>query len=522
MKKHIILFTISLFQFSTQHSFSQSTTTSFGYGAGVQGSHNTNIGFVTGPNNRGESNTFIGAFSGAQNNNGNRNTFLGRSAGSANDGSGNVFIGASAGAISKGSGNIFIGRDAGKSQIGDGKLYIDNTDTKSPLIYGDFMKNLLTINGTFDVAGDISGNSLTISTPNSFLKIKPNATNIWSFSTGNISSGTINDSNSDIFMNVDQTTKNVGVGNNSNTRHGQFTITSNGIPLVFENPNTPNNSGGLWRFFQVGEHVGFDVNTGGAGNEFGNSYKRPLRMSNRGTNGRVGIGLNFQGPSYELDVNGKVRASAFIANSDKRFKQNIQPITKALDKINAMAGVSYQFNTSLKGYDLPSEQQFGLIAQDVQKVMPDIVHTDENGYLGIDYIKVIPLLIEAVKEQHSNITKLEEENKSLKEVVQMLLNNKKESFEKKGSTSESKLYQNMPNPLVNQTLIKYELSEQDVTKNAFIEVYDFNGNSIKKYDRLSVGENSILIPSNTLRSKVSFYRLVVNGEIISTKKMITK
>lgn len=532
------------------------TTTNLGQGSGTNGTDNTNVGYLTGTANTGTSNTFIGSRSGSTNSTGKDNTFVGRSAGqlnatgignvylgnsamysnqtghnnviignkaglSNNAGSRNVFLGSRAGTNNQGYGNIFLGNRAGESELGSDKLYIDNTQTTEPLIYGDFANNLLSINGSFFVNGIIQSNSsISVNSQGSFLAMGPQAPGKWSFSTGNSPApGPLPPPGFNIFMNVDQASKNIGVGQNSSTEFAQFTVTSTGVPLAFENPSVANNAGGLWRFFQVGDHVGFDVNTGGTGNEFGSNYKRPLRMSDDGSVGRVGIGIAYQAPSYELDVNGTVRASSFISNSDKRFKKNIVPLENALDKINAMEGVSYQFKQSKDNtYNLPSEQQFGLIAQDVQKIAPDIVQEDEQGYLGVDYIKIIPLLIEAVKEQQTSIVTLQEENEELKEAIRQLTG--EETTSSKKNSSGAKLYQNTPNPLKDQTTIRYSITKEDIAKNAYIEIYDFNGTAIKRFDNLIEGENAIEISSSLLTSRVTFYRLIVQGEVIDTKKML--
>ncbi|WP_299681314.1 tail fiber domain-containing protein [uncultured Dokdonia sp.] len=557
--KNTIL-TCSLFLgFITQTMVAQQTTTNLGAGSGTNGNDNTNIGYQTGPTTTGFSNTFVGSLSGSSNTTGRNNAFVGKSSGQSNTtgngnvylgndamtsnqtghnnvavgnragssnsaGSRNVFLGTRTGMNNQGFGNVFIGNRAGEFESGNDKLYIDNTQTSTPLIHGDFATDLVSINGRLFVNGSIQSNSgLAVSSLDNYLAITRSLTpGKWSFSTGSsVLPGPTPPLGSTIFMNVDQASKNIGIGQNSSTEFAQFTITNSGVPLAFENSSTANNAGGLWRFFQVGNAVGFDVNTGSTGNEFGNNYKRPLRMSNNGNVGRVGIGITLQNPSYELDVNGTIRASSVITNSDKRFKQNITPITNALDKINAMEGVSYQFKEFKKeGYNLPSEEQFGLIAQDVQKIAPHIVKEDEQGYLGIDYIKIIPLLIESVKEQQASITTLQEENEDLKQAIRQLTG--EDTNTSKKASIDAILYQNTPNPLQDQTTITYQLSKEAMLGNAVIEIYDFNGTVIKRYTNLKEGRNSIEVQSSLLTSRVTFYRLIVKGEVIATKKMLKR
>jgi cytoskeletal protein CcmA (bactofilin family) len=112
--------------------------------------------------------------------------------------------------------------------------------------------------------------------------------------------------------------------------------------------------------------------------------------------------------TYELKIAGDVAASGDIVayyTSDKRLKDNIQPIQNALDKVNELGGYTFDWNEELqkarKGHDI------GVIAQEVQSVLPEVVVERDNGYLGVDYQKLVPVLIEAIKELSAKIKDLE-------------------------------------------------------------------------------------------------------------------
>ena len=135
------------------------------------GSWNAFVGNYAGENNTtGYENTILGADAGRGNTTGNRNTFVGTSAGTENTGGyHNVFVGRAAGyqnttgdmntslgtsageLNSTGNGNVFLGYSAGQNETGSNKLYIDNSSTTSPLIYGDFSSNRVTVNGNLGV-----------------------------------------------------------------------------------------------------------------------------------------------------------------------------------------------------------------------------------------------------------------------------------------------------------------------------------------------------------------------------------
>jgi len=114
------------------------------------GSSNTFVGYGAGYyNTTGAYNNFIGSGAGFKNNTGNNNTLIGNYAGYFNTtGSNNTFIGYYAGYKNdNGTGNVFLGYNAGKNETGSNKLYISNSDTATPLIYGDFSAGRVVVNG---------------------------------------------------------------------------------------------------------------------------------------------------------------------------------------------------------------------------------------------------------------------------------------------------------------------------------------------------------------------------------------
>jgi hypothetical protein len=112
--------------------------------------------------------------------------------------------------------------------------------------------------------------------------------------------------------------------------------------------------------------------------------------------------------TYELKVEGDIAASGDIVaynTSDKRLKNNIEPIVNALDKLNQLGGYTFEWNEELQ--KARSGKDLGVIAQEVQSVFPEVVIERENGYLAVDYEKLVPVLIEAIKELSTKITELE-------------------------------------------------------------------------------------------------------------------
>jgi len=123
--------------------------------ANTSGSINSFFGAYAGiANTEGGNNSFFGAYAGTANITGNYNVFIGEYAGSSvTSGYSNTFLGARSGYLNIiGAGNVFLGNQAGYNETGSNKLYIANSNTDSPLIYGDFSASALTINGSLTVS----------------------------------------------------------------------------------------------------------------------------------------------------------------------------------------------------------------------------------------------------------------------------------------------------------------------------------------------------------------------------------
>jgi hypothetical protein len=119
-----------------------------------------------------------------------------------------------------------------------------------------------------------------------------------------------------------------------------------------------------------------------------------------GYHGRVLINTSTDN-GENLYVVGTIRATSTItANSDIRLKSNITKIENALEKVGQISG--YTYNT-----DYDDKRHGGVIAQEMEKVFPEIVNTGNDGLMGVEYGNISALLIEAIKEQNTKIKNLE-------------------------------------------------------------------------------------------------------------------
>lgn len=105
-------------------------------------------------------------------------------------------------------------------------------------------------------------------------------------------------------------------------------------------------------------------------------------------------------------VNGKnleaeIALAKALPSSDERLKENIKTIENAVDKVLSLRGVEFDFKDTKK-------KQIGVIAQEIEKVIPEVVGENPDGYKGVQYGNLVGLLIEAIKEQQKQIEELKE------------------------------------------------------------------------------------------------------------------
>jgi endosialidase-like protein len=117
--------------------------------------------------------------------------------------------------------------------------------------------------------------------------------------------------------------------------------------------------------------------------------------------GNVGIGVATPGRTLEVKVGGTTLADDWTIRSSRRFKTNIQPLHDALGRIEALQGVSYERTSDGK-------HEIGVVAEDVDRVIPEVVAHDPETHEveGVDYSRLVALLIEAVKSQQVEIERL--------------------------------------------------------------------------------------------------------------------
>jgi hypothetical protein len=309
------------------------------------GSHNTFIGFDAGYyNTTANYNTFLGFAAGYNNTNGNSNTYLGYGAGSGNiTGYYNTILGMNAGLSATGSGNVFLGYNAGSNETGSNRLYIDNSNTSTPLIYGEFDNRLLTIHGNLEVIGPDNG-LVYLSNTSADNMDKGSRMVLNHYSNAQLPVY--------LFGAYSGPTDNfVAFGGgaligNAATQIDLFTA---------ENPTTP---------------VGIP------------------RITVKG-NGFVGIGT--QNPSYPLQMawGAYTNGSSWVDASSREYKENIEVLSteEALEVIKELNPVKYAYKTD------QTEKRVGFISEEV----PELVSMKDRK--GLSPMDIVAVLTKVVQEQ---------------------------------------------------------------------------------------------------------------------------
>lgn len=150
-------------------------------------------------------------------------------------------------------------------------------------------------------------------------------------------------------------------------------------------------------------------------------WANELRLQNDVPNGKVSMGVLEAGGTgvfqelakaerngaYAFSIFGSLWVNGTTYASDARFKQNITDIQSPLQKLMQLKGVVYEMKTAeFAKQHFHQGKTIGLLAQDVEKIIPEAV-SEQNGYKGVDYARLVPLLIEAIKEQNKKIEELE-------------------------------------------------------------------------------------------------------------------
>src|ERR1035437_4731963 len=351
---------------------------------------------------------------------------------------------------------------------------------------------------------------------------------------------------------------------------------SNGDPtswdyggLLTVNNNTANHNFGLWAEVSTSSsssatNVGVYAYTpiaGGSANAAGSN-----NIAVYGDLGISGCPCPITGPSkFAGYFNGDlVYTSACYLVSDSALKQNVQPLTNPMATLNLLFPKQYEFNQQQNpSMQLESGTHFGIMAQNLYNVLPQLTkHVnhparydslgnmtyDSIPYLAVNTIELIPYLIAAAKVHDSTINALTAQNNSMQSQINNLSNiidsccniRQQQRRQNKddgnggnndgGNDSNSNnidvslssqsivLFQNVPNPFKEQTVISYTIP--DNLTDVKIVFTDNLGNIIKEVPISSHGPGQLTVYAQDLSSGIYTYTIISNGITIDSKRMV--
>lgn len=220
---------------------------------------------------------------------------------------------------------------------------------------------------------------------------------------------------------------------------------------------------------------------------------------------------NSTGPI--LVVNGTGLINGLNLTSDKRFKQNIKSIEKANEIVSKLNPVTYDFDIKkFPERNFETKNSYGFIAQELKEVLPNIVNVEQDQYLSVNYIALIPILTQAIKEQKTQI----EELKNTISKLQTQQPTSTQEVELNGITQGIILSQNVPNPFTTDTRISYVIPYG--YKVAKLGIYDLNGQEIKLVN-LASANGEVVIQGGNLKPGIYIYTLIIDGKTVASKKM---
>ena len=364
----------------------------------------------------------------------------------------------------------------------------------------------------------------------------------------NVGFNSLGESNTSVFIKQDAAVYTIGLGVRKKGAHsgaGNSLMSISGRGDVEKNNNNIGIYGGVWSNTELGSGRAFGVmgvaggstsgwnygisgmltgTSNGAGDYGSTSYDAGTK-----TNGRY-AGF-FKGP---VKVVGTLTTQEVVTLSDFRTKRNIQSLSNSsLANIMSMNVVEYNYDADMlmpiDDSDTASiatrslqlgkeksliavEKHYGLIAQELQQLYPDLVKESQDGYLTINYIEIIPLLIRSIQELNAKIELFEQGNAPIQKA-------QSRTTDATGIDAVvTALYQNTPNPFTESTEIRVDIAEGVTTADLYI--YNMNGEQIAVYPIIERGATSVTIDGGSLSAGMYLYALIADGQVIDTKRMI--
>ena len=164
-----------------------------------------------------------------------------------------------------------------------------------------------------------------------------------------------------------------------------------------------------------------------------------------------------------------------------------------------------------------SHKHYGLDADQLEEVFPDLVYENEDGSKSINYVEMVPILVQAINELKAELTEL----RGSDEKTQTRASEGDAKHDEMGEkVTLLSLGENRPNPFSNTTAIPVSIPE-DVQR-AFIYVYDLTGKKVQQVDIPARGKQNITLDASALTDGMYLYSLIADGKVVQTRRMIVE
>jgi hypothetical protein len=322
-----------------------------------------------------------------------------------------------------------------------------------------------------------------------------------------------------------------------------------GIGVFGKAERTAVGSGNSSNMGVYGRALGADnFNVGGAfyGSAQDNVGYRTTPDGNNSSAANFGVWASASGNGATAGYfNGCAYSVGSYQAADASLKREIQPLTNAVDKLKQLKPVVYNFNTEENpNMNLPADRQMGFNAQDIEKVMPELVKEikdlstametgkaeDIRSFKAVNYVNLIPLLVSAVQDQAKTAEAQQKQIDDQKQVIEQQKLQTRELLAKTETMTDInqisavvpgfQLDQNIPNPFGDQTAINYTLP--DNIKNAYMGVYDLTGKQIMIITIKERGSSSININASQLSPGIYIYSVIGDGKVLDSKRMVVE
>ena len=168
------------------------------------------------------------------------------------------------------------------------------------------------------------------------------------------------------------------------------------------------------------------------------------------------------------------------------------------------------------GKQIYAKQHYSLSADELEAIFPDLVYENEDGTKSINYVEMVPILVQAIGELSAKVAELEGKDSTVKKVSAKTT----AINDVDGSVEVLALGQNKPNPFGTSTEI--EVSVPESVQSAFVYVYDLQGKKVQQVNLTARGRQTVQLNAADLTDGMYLYSLIADGKVVETRRMIVE